>query len=204
MQGPQPGHVYNNGRSYPHTYEHHIMMDHGWPGQQTGQRPCSLLCGWRLSCSCLLRRCSVASAEHEGPLLVDAVCDPQAQQVMHHTGWALDTMPCRCLSCSNVHAQAAVGCKRVQQSSAMCPVRAAQQLACLLACFSGAHVSCVLWLSGSCPAVHNGRMDGALHGLQRGGPQSMDLMYSPVDDLDDDVGIVDAEVLELLLSRPSL
>lgn len=85
--GPQPGHVYNNGRSYPHTYEHHIMMDHGWPGQQT---------------------------------------------------------------------------------------------------------------------VHNGRMDGALHGLQRGGPQSMDLMYSPVDDLDDDVGIVDAEVLELLLSRPSL
>ena len=54
------------------------------------------------------------------------------------------------------------------------------------------------------PAVHNGRMDGSLHGLQRGGPQSMDLMYSPVDDLDDDVGIVDAEVLELLLSRPSL
>ena len=64
----------------------------------------------------------------------------------------------------------------------------------------------------ACPAVHNeqmdaahnGHMDAALHGLQRGGPQNMDLMYSPVDDLDDDVGIVDAEVLELLLSRPSL
>ena len=46
-------------------------------------------------------------------------------------------------------------------------------------------------------------MDSALHGLQRGGPQNMDLLYPPVDDLDDDVGIVDAEVLELLLSRPN-
>lgn len=55
----------------------------------------------------------------------------------------------------------------------------------------------------SCSAAHTGHMDAALHGLQRGGPHSMDLMYPPVDDLDDDVGIVDAEVLELLLSRPS-
>ena len=45
-------------------------------------------------------------------------------------------------------------------------------------------------------------MESALLGLQRGAPQNMDLMYPPVDDLDDDVGIVDAEVLELLLSRP--
>ncbi len=53
-----------------------------------------------------------------------------------------------------------------------------------------------------CSAAHTGHMESALHGLQRGAPQNMDLMYSPVDDLDDDVGIVDAEVLELLLSRP--
>ena len=92
----------------------------------------------------------------------------------------------------------------MQHGRALSPVLAAQQPACLRAHFSDAHVSCALWLSGSRLAVHNGRMDGALHGLQRGGPQSMDLMYSPVDDLDDDVGIVDAEVLELLLSRPSL
>ena len=45
LQGPQSGHVYNNGRSYPHTYEHHIMMDHGWPGQQTGQHPSPSLDG---------------------------------------------------------------------------------------------------------------------------------------------------------------
>ena len=92
----------------------------------------------------------------------------------------------------------------MQHGNALSPGHATQQSACLRARFSCAHVSCALWLSGSRPAVHNGRMDGALHGLHRGGPQSMDLMYSPVDDLDDDVGIVDAEVLELLLSRPSL
>ena len=55
----------------------------------------------------------------------------------------------------------------------------------------------------SCCAAHMGHMEAALQGLQRGGPHNMDLMYPPVDDLDDDVGIVDAEVLELLLSRPS-
>lgn len=52
-------------------------------------------------------------------------------------------------------------------------------------------------------AAHTVHMEAALHGLQRGGPQHMDLMYPGVDDLDDDVGIVDAEVLELLLSRPT-
>ncbi|CAL5220105.1 g2057 [Coccomyxa viridis] len=51
--------------------------------------------------------------------------------------------------------------------------------------------------------ARTGHMESALHGLQRGGPQNMDLLYPPVDDLDDDVGIVDAEVLELLLSRPN-
>lgn len=54
-----------------------------------------------------------------------------------------------------------------------------------------------------CCAARTGHMESALHGLQRGGPQNMDLLYPPVDDLDDDVGIVDAEVLELLLSRPN-
>ena len=56
------------------------------------------------------------------------------------------------------------------------------------------------WL---CLAARTGHMESALHGLQRGGPQNMDLLYPPVDDLDNDVGIVDAEVLELLLSRPN-
>ncbi len=55
----------------------------------------------------------------------------------------------------------------------------------------------------SCSAAHTGHMDASMHGLQRGGPHHLDLMYPAVDDLDDDVGIVDAEVLELLLSRPS-
>ena len=57
--------------------------------------------------------------------------------------------------------------------------------------------------NAECLAARTGHMESALHGLQRGGPQSMDLLYPPVDDLDDDVGIVDAEVLELLLSRPN-
>lgn len=37
MQAAQACNASYGGPQYPHTYEHHIMMDPGWPGQQTGQ-----------------------------------------------------------------------------------------------------------------------------------------------------------------------
>ena len=38
MQAAQAANTSYGGHSYPHTYEHHIIMDRGWPGQQTGQQ----------------------------------------------------------------------------------------------------------------------------------------------------------------------
>ncbi len=40
MQAAQACNSSYGGHQYPHTYEHHIMMDPGWPGQQTGQHCC--------------------------------------------------------------------------------------------------------------------------------------------------------------------
>ena len=88
----------------------------------------------------------------------------------------------------------------------MTSLREAEDLLAFWVCDKGPTGVCLLQRTLTCEVV----MQRALGTWSRhcmacsgGGPQSMDLLYPPVDDLDDDVGIVDAEVLELLLSRPN-